>query len=402
MSPVYLIALLCFLSEILRSDDLPFSERQIYMMHFAVAYSQLKEHGQLYPPPWITKQVKMSGMRTLLVRRLTASFSPCPRKRFNLFRKLVNSSQGFERYNHFIYDPSRLYKEVFSHRLCERPVGCCWHPGIGRLLVTTFQDIISVNVGRLLPGRNRFESLVFTPPIHSRIHNIYGIVVALDNGDIVISGNNCNKVVIYSSKFEMIAEYTIFLNYVPNEIHFSGVCFSHNFDVILCFSSKGIQALRRSDGQFLCTFGSEGSKPGQFRGEGQIIPVNSPDQPGLYAVSDCDNNRDQIIQLDFVTGTCNVVKILGHDLFYKPLGLALFRNVILTCSYHDGCFYSSDDQLPITGLQWGRLACVLPNGEIVVCCQTSSTINVIRENWSIPPKPKGNCLTMAPLQFSKS
>ena len=43
-----------------------------------------------------------------------------------------------------------------------------------------------------------------------------------------------------------------------------------------------------------------------------------------------------------------------------------------------------------------------PNGEIVVCCQNDSTINLIGENWSIPPKPKENCLTLASLQFSKS
>ena len=396
-SPQFLIPLICFLLEILRSNDLPFSERQIYMMHFAAAYSQLKEHGQLYPPPWIANQVKMSGMRTLLVRRLTASFSPCPKKRFKLFRKIVNSSQGFDRYNHFIYHPSRLFKEVFSNSICDRPIGCCWHPRMGRVIVTTFQDIVAFNVGELIKGQNRFEPLIFTPLISSRIHNIYGIDVAKNNGDIVITGYNSNNAVIYSCEGTMKDEYTIDPNYVPNQVHFSGVCFSHDCDAILCFSSKGIIALRRSDGKFLCTFGSEGSKPGQFRGEGQIIRL---DLPGLFAVSDSDNNRVQLMKFDFATGTCNVVKILGHDLFYKPLGLALFQNLILTCSNHVGCIYSSDDQLPVTGLQGARFACVLPNGGMIVCCQNDSTINLIRENWSTPlPKLKNACLTLGTPPF---
>jgi hypothetical protein len=210
--------------------------------------------------------------------------------------------------------------------------------------------------------------------------NNYGIDVA-DDGTIVLIGYNANRIYLISPQGKLITNHVI----VPNSsTNYSGVSFSHDGAHILCFSRNGIHILRR-DGTFLCTVGGEGSKPGFFRGEGQIFKLSGKNQ---FAISDIENNRIQIVEIDFQTGSMKVLNILGTNCFFKPLGIVEMGNCIVAFSHDDGCAYVWDGEINFQVLDGklvgARFACKLPDGSIAICNKNASVVQFVRENYNVP------------------
>jgi hypothetical protein len=171
----------------------------------------------------------------------------------------------------------------------------------------------------------------------------------------------------------------------PNSFtNYSGVSFSHDGTHILCFSRNGIHILRR-DGTFACTVSGEGSKPGFFRGEGQIFKLSEKNK---FAISDIENNRIQIVEIDFQTGSMKVLNIIGTNCFFKPLGIVEMGNCIVAFSYDNGCAYVWDGERNFQVLDGkfvgARFACKLPDGRIAICNKTASVVQIIQENYNVP------------------
>jgi hypothetical protein len=135
----------------------------------------------------------------------------------------------------------------------------------------------------------------------------------------------------------------------------------------------------------LCTIGGEGSKPGFFRGEGQIVRLAKANQ---FAISDIENNRVQIVEFDFEAGTMKVCHIIGTDYFYKPLGIVEMGNCIVAFSHQDGCAYVWDGERYWQVLDklfcGARFACKIPGGRIAICNKNYSSIQILAEKHSVP------------------
>lgn len=370
MSIFELLTLLSILSGMLTP-----SQRRLYLKQFAEVLAQLHSGGNIYLPPWIRHQLIMSGMRKYVARRLICLpngdfFCRSSRTSFKFYSYILGPSLDFYRYQHHICDPQRLV--VNSTLRCDSPLACCWHPGLRKLLVTTQTHIFMAEITGPNP---RFEVLYSLPG-----GNNYGIDVAND-GTIVLIGYNANRIFLISPRGKLIGNHVI----VPNSFTtYSGVSFSHDDTHILCFSRNGIHILRRN-GTFLCTVGGEGSKPGFFRGEGQIFPLAKKNQ---FAISDIENNRIQIVEIDFGAGTMKVLNILGTNFFFKPLGIVEMGNCIVAFSHDDGCAYVSDGERNFQVLDGKfvgvRFACKLPGGCIALCNKNSSEVHIIKENYSVP------------------
>jgi hypothetical protein len=227
-----------------------------------------------------------------------------------------------------------------------------------------------------ITGPNQYFEVFFTVPNG----NNYGIDVASD-GTIVLIGYNANRIFLISPQGKLIGNHVI----VPNSsTTYSGVSFSHDGEHILCFSRIGIHILRL-DGTFLCTVGGEGSRPGFFRGEGQIFKLAWKNR---FAISDIENNRIQIVEIDFQTGTMKVITIIGTNFFFKPLGVVEMGNCFVAFSNEDGCVYVYDGERTFQVLDrrfcGARFACKLPEGSIAVCNKNASVVQTIKENYRVP------------------
>jgi hypothetical protein len=384
MTILKLLTILNILWAMLNSGMLTSSQRQKYLKQFVEALALLHSGGNIYLPPWIRRQLVMNGMRKYLVRRLMChpDFDMELRRRsnycFKSYSGIMFTSLNFLRYSHTIFDPSRL--DVKLKINAKSPLACCWHLGIGKLLVTTQTHILAGDITGVNP---RFTKFYKVP-----LGNNYGIDVAPD-GTIVLIGYNANLIYLISPQGKLIASHVIFHG---TSTTYSGVSFSHDGTHILCFSRKGIHILRR-DGTFLCTVGGEGSRPGFFRGEGQIGKLAWRNR---FAISDIENNRIQIVEIDFQSRTMKVLKIIGTNFFYKPLGLVEMGNCILAFSHDDGCAYVWDGERTIQILDRRfvgvRFACKLPNGSIAICNKQTSDVSIIQENTGVPSGI--NCLDL--------
>lgn len=364
-----------FLSGMLNSGLLTTSQRDKYLKQFREAIALLQSSGDNYLPPWIIDELKMAGMRMFVAGKLLSlpngkCFERSSGTCFKYYSRILFRSFNFPRYQYHIYDPSRLY--VKSRIKSNFPLACFWHPGLKKLLVTTQTQILAGEINGLNP---RFE-VFFTLPNG----NNYGIDVA-DDGTIVLIGYYANRIYLISPQGKLIGNHVIFHG---SSSTYSGVSFSHDGAHILCFSRNGIYILRR-DGTFLCTVGGKGSRPGFLRDEGQIIKLSVKNQ---FAISDIGNNRIQIVEIDFQTGSMKVLKIFGMNFFFKPLGIVEMGNCIVAFSHEDGCAYLWDGERNIQVLDGqfvgARFACKLPGGGIAVCIKHDSIIQIIKENYSIP------------------
>ena len=169
-------------------------------------------------------------------------------------------------------------------------------------------------------------------------------------------------------------------------LHYSGVCFSHDGQYILCFSNKGIQVIDRS-GNFICTFGSFGAKPGFVRTEGQIVRLS---EEGQFAISDVGNNRVQIVEINWRQLTWKVLKILGNNCFIDPLGIVAMGNCFLTFSFSEQMIYINKIsgkviEIPMQLMPGTRIACYLPDHrKIAIVNQKYSTLILVEEDEKKP------------------
>jgi DNA-binding beta-propeller fold protein YncE len=276
----------------------------------------------------------------------------------------------------------------FTDKICQRPIACCWHPGRNLLLVTTFDAVFTVNVGSgpFSKHQPKFKILCKTP-----FGNNYGIDVSTD-GLIVVIGYNSNRVCLNESNGTLVGVYEIANALVQQQLlprndalHYSGVSFSHDGRYILCFSNKGIQVIDRS-GNFICTFGSFGAKPGFFRGEGQIVRLSGKNR---FAISDVGNNRIQIVEIDWEQLTLKLLSIIGNNCFIDPIGIVPMENCIVIFSHSQQMFYvykTSGEviEVPTQLMPGTRFACSLPDGSIVIVNQSHSLVTLIQENPNIP------------------
>lgn len=122
-----------------------------------------------------------------------------------------------------------------------------------------------------------------------------------------------------------------------------------------------------------------------FSGEGQIVKLAWRNR---FAISDIENHRIQIVEIDFQSRTMKVLNIIGTNFFYKPLGLVEMENSILAFSHDDGCAYVWDGERTFQVLDrrfcGARFACKLPDGSIAVCNKNASVVQTIKENYSVP------------------
>ena len=375
-----LLTILSVLSGMLNSGLLTSSQRTKYLKQFAEAiallHALLQTSGDNYLPPWIRRQLIMAGMQRYVARQLIylpngEFLSRGSRPSFKFFSRILFPSLHFSRYQHHVYDPLRLFVNS-TWRCNSAPLACCWHPGLGKLLVTTPTHIL---MGDITRPYQQFEVFFNLPG-----GNNYGIDVAAD-GTILLSGYNANRVYRISPQGKLIGNHVI----VPNSFAtYSGVCISHDGEYILCFSSNGIHILRL-DGTFLCTVGGKGSRPGFFRDEGQIIKLSGKNQ---FAISDIGNNRIQIVEIDFQTGRMKVLNILGTDCFFKPLGIVAMGNCIVAFSHDDGCAYVWDGERNFQVLDGkfigARFACKLPDGRIALCIKNALVVQIVQENYRVP------------------
>ncbi len=368
--------------------EISMGERIRLIVQFSVLYSEFSKCSGIYLPSAIAKRIPMSGMTGFLIGRFLHSDKIRMHRRESTRHKsiILNSSVDFLKFVNFIHDPLRFSMNSFTDKRCQRPIACCWHPGINRLLVTTADTVFTVFIGPLSPGQRRFQILC-----KMHLTNNYGIDVSTD-GLIVVIGYNSNRIYLIESNGKEHGVYEIVNALVQqqllprnDDLNYSGVSFSHDGRYILCFSNKGIQVIDRS-GKFICTFGSFGAKPGFFRSEGQIVRLSRKNQ---FAISDIGNNRVQIVEIDWEQLTLNCLTIIGNNCLIDPLGIVLMGNCIVTFSYSQQMFYvykTSGEviEVPTQLMPGTRIACSLPDGRIVIVNQSHSLVTLIQENLNIP------------------
>jgi WD40 repeat protein len=337
-------------------------------------------------------------MRAFLVQKLCNGnrYSIYSKQKLFLYQKMILVSTDLLRYSHMIYDPLRINARPYYFPWNECPIGCCWSPKFGKLIVVTFDKIFFFDENAM-----QFE-LVFERPFF----NFYGLDVDSD-GRIVVAGYQSREIYLFSPTGELISQ----INYpiAPGNIHitFSSVCFSSDSSKILLFSSEGIYALDIKTSRIICIFGTKGSRLKDVRGEGQISRYIFKNMPSfkdedMYVISVSDNNLVKFVKIDWSTNTMEILAKFGTDFFFRPLGIIPKPNCLFAVSIGDGCAYISDgknDYQILNGeFSGGRLACALPNGRMVVCCQGGSCLKFIEESWSIPPpSTEKNRLTNEPL-----
>ncbi len=370
-------------------SELSRDERIHCLAQFSLVYREFCKCSGVYLPSSIAKRIPMAAMKRFLIRRLLISDKHFmfgkTRSRFEV--RIIKSSFDFLRFLNFIHDPLRLSMISFRDRSLQGSIACSWHDGLNCLLVTTFDSIIKVHIGRLSQQQPRFELFCKTP-----FGNNYGIDVSVD-GLIVVIGYNSNRIYLIKSNGQLLGVYEIAnaqvqqqLRPIDGHLHYSGVCFSHNGQYILCFSNKGIQVIDRS-GKFICTFGSFGARPGLFRTEGQIVRLS---EEGQFAISDVGNNRVQIFEIDWRQLTWKVLKILGNNCFIDPLGIVAMGNCFLTFSFSEQIIYINKTsgeviEIPMQLMPGIRFACYLPRHHILaIVNQSYSTLNLVWEDQQKP------------------
>jgi hypothetical protein len=171
------------------------------------------------------------------------------------------------------------------------------------------------------------------------LFGLYGIDIA-DDGTIAVVGYKNMTLYLVSQQGIEILRFGIGSPWMNLNIllSISGVCWTHDFEALIFFTNDGLIAMKRM-GEYICQFGTKGSQPGSFREEGQIQRL--PDL-GYFLITDCDNNRAQIVKIDLERQTLEVIRIVGYEDMFRPLGSAIFKNCIVMTSIRDNCLYFND------------------------------------------------------------
>jgi hypothetical protein len=383
MKFVFLLHFLSIFYGIQSISGLRSSEKIRLMAQFSLLYGEFLKQSGLYLPRAIRRKIPMSGMKFLLIQRLLGRET-----NVRWIIKCIESSFDFLKYVNFD-EPSRFSMNSFTYKTCIRPIACCWHSQMNLLLVTTPETVFTVFVGKLIPQQKRFHVLYSIPSA-----NFYGVDVSVD-GQIVLIERNSNRLHLIDSQGSVIGIYEILNAHVQQQLlprnerlHYLSVSFSHDAQYILCFSNKGIQVVE-NNGNFFCTLGSFGAKPGCFRGEGQIVRLSEKNH---FAISDVGNNRVQIVKIDFEKRALIVCKIIGNNWLFDPLGIVDMGNCLVIFSQTQPVIYfytmaGEVFEVPMNMLPGNRLACRLPDGRIACVNELNSAVTLITENERTPLNP---------------
>jgi filamentous hemagglutinin family protein len=377
MCMFFLLHILSVLYGIQAIPQLNSCERQRRSAHFCLSYKELNillGISGVNLPPAILTRIRMASMKRLLVTRLLRNEG-----NVNLHVRLIISSFDLAKFTNFVYDPTRFSLHSFTDRNCQNPTACRWHPQRELLLVTTYDAIFAVSIGRLVPQQRRFNLLYRVLQ-----GNFSGIDVSVD-GLIVVIGYNTNLIHLLNPNGSIVGSYPIVNAHMRQQLRFSSVCFSHNGRYILCASDKDIQVVDIS-GNFICTLGSFGAKPGFFRDIGQISRLPGDNQ---YVITEYKNNRAQIVEIDIPNQTLTIFGIFGNNLFINPIGLAVMGNCVVVFSRTERMIYvytKSGEvfEVPINIIPGTNLACTLPDGRIVFVNQEQSLVTFMSEDLSMP------------------
>jgi len=359
-------------------SELPPSERVRFMHQFSMLYRESNEHSNVCLRPEIAKKLRMHGMTLMLIRRLVHGHN-FGRQSKHIKCRILTSSCDFSKYQWFLHDPSRFLYKTITNKSCHAPIGCCWDSFRNRLLVTTADSVFIVSIDIPAPANGRFHRLFHMPN-----SNFYGVDVSSRNGHIVIIEYGKNHLHLLNSDGNLIGTYVVMPN-MQQTILCSGVCFSHCGQYILCFTNFGIQVVTIG-GEFICTLGGFGARPGLFRSEGQIIRLSKNNQ---FAITDIGNNRVQIVEIDFKSFIFNVVQIIGNNCFIDPLGIVPMSNCLIVFSHTQRTIYVVDSsgeilEVPTRLAEKTRFACIVPDGRIVVINQFYSWVTVMSEVHTDP------------------
>lgn len=381
MCMFFLLHIVSVLYGIQAIPRLNWSERQRRSAHFCLTYKELTNLlgvSGVNLPPTISRRIRMASMKRFLVTRLLGS-----ERNVNLHVRLIISSFDLAKFTNFVYDPTRFSLHSFTDRKCQNPNACCWHPQRELLLVTTNDAIFEVSIGKLVPGQMRFILLFRVPQ-----GNFNSVDVSVD-GLIVVIGYNTNLIHLLNPDGSIVGSYPIVNAHMRQQLRFSSVCFSHNGRYILCASDKDIQVVDIS-GNFICTLGSFGAKPGCFRDIGQISRLPGNNQ---YVITEYGNNRAQIVEIDIPNQTLTILEIFGNNLFINPIGLAVKDNCVVVLSRTERMIYvytKSGEvlEVPINIIPGTNLACSLPDGRIVFVNQERSLVTFMSEDLKVPLSSK--------------
>ena len=242
----------------------------------------------------------------------------------------------------------------------------------------------------------------------------YGLDVA-DDGTLAVIGYSNMKLFLFSQQANEILNVRIGS---PQHHHFfsSGVCWTHNFQALICFTNEGLIAMKRT-GEFICQLGTKGSQSGSFRGEGKIDRLPKfghflVPKFGHFLVTDSDNNRVQIIEINLEKQQLIVIRVFGYGEMFTPLGSAIFGNCILTSGHGDSCLYNTNCFGRTRQFFDGVLGCPrfvmsLPGGIFIVAdtgngrilCMSEDRFSPVSSETCLPGIPLDDTFFRIPIQI---
>jgi hypothetical protein len=313
------------------------------------------------------------------------------------YRHILVKATDFSRFRGILWNLQAITRSHIRLNEMRGPNGCCWHHGLGCLLVTNRNQILAIRLDN--PQQISVFSVFFT---YEDYIPLMGIDVAKD-GTIVAILNSMNLVIFISQTGDLIAKHSVMSPENHPLIHtlrHSCVIFTHDQRDILCVSNVfGLHALS-TKGKSPRTFGKTGSKPGDFRGPTQIVRLPGNNQ---YALSDSGNQRVQVLDINVAAGTMNVVSIFGNNFFSIPTAIVSCQNCLIVMSKDAGFAYFCQNKKMVEMFggvfEFAQSACRLPNGSFAVVRRrdgmnpASSEVIVCGEpeDWRMPPA-LGQCL----------
>ena len=341
-------------------------------------------YDSIYAPPWCFRMLQMCGMVGFLGSKLLCQ-ALHPKIRAQLLRKLFRRGFSLELYVNYIRDPSRMqiFQRVHIGGIFQRPYALTFYHGC--LFVTVNDKIYKIDTS------NPILSLILFKRIQDT--TFYGLDVA-DDGTLAVIGYSNMKLYLFSQRANEILNVRIG-SPQHHQLLSSGVCWTHNFQALICFTNEGLIAMKRT-GEFICQLGTKGSQHGSFRGEGDIKRL-----PKHFLVTDSDNNRVQIIEINLEKQQLIVIGVFGYGEMFRPLSSAIFGNCILTSGHGDSCLYNTNcfgrtRQFFDGMLGSPRFVMSLPGGIFIVADTGNAQILFMSED-RFSPVSSETCLPGIPL-----
>jgi hypothetical protein len=384
-------ALLCAIlieSCIQQSGHLSY-DKSVFARLFRVIFM---DYNSIYAQPWCFRMLQMCGMVGFLSSKLLChplltqkEDRLSPKLQAQFLRKILRYGFNLETYMDCIRDPSRL--QIFRNfhmGMVEKPYGVSMYEN--QIFMTNGKNIFFVHQSNQCLRVLRFLNIQ-----DITLYGLYGIDIAND-GTIAVAGYNNMMLYLVSQQCIEIMRVRIGNPLIHQQLNISGVCWTHNFQALLFFTGSCLIAMKRT-GEYICQFGTKGSQPGSFRGEGQIQRLR---EPGYFLVLDCDNNRAQIVKIDLERQTLTVIRIFGYEDMFTPLGSAIFQNCMIMTSIRDNCLYFNDGSKitkQVLDNMFGspRFAMSLSGGIVVVADTGNGRLLFLRENLRLPVS-KETCL----------